>query len=762
MKKTKWKWLTLLAALALLMGGLGSSTWAQTPQVPLPGSSIPQFVDPLPTLTGTGGLASPKIELLVDPSSSAAAPTDLYMKEFLVPVLPSTTPTTPAYTGTHVFGYRLNSATVSADTYIGPVLVTTRGTPSAIKYINNLGSTRTTQVGVWRYSIDQTLHWANPAGVPMTTLTNYDGPIPAVPHKHGGEEPAAIDGGPDAWFLSDPAGWGTGYPSAWDGYQKHGLGYYTFGYNPAADATNHFSLYRDLNQQEAGPLWFHDHLLGGTRINVYAGLAGAALQTDTGLTLPPGMTSVGLDYDPANPGTNTSLTIPLVLQDRMFDTTGELYFPDTGLNPTIHPFWIPEFVGDTIVVNGKSWPYLQVDPKRYRFLMINGSNARFYELSLGNNVPMYVIGTDGGYLDTPVKVNKLVIGPGERYQLIIDFGKYGGKTILMTNTGRTPFPKGAPPQGSTLGRIVQFRVNAATAGFVDNSYNPAGGGTIRVNQPIQRLVNPPGTLNVVVAQYRQLTLNEILGPGGPLEILVNNTKWNGKRPDGTTNPQGIPGFFSDGIGAYLSELPAEGTTEVWEIINLTADAHPIHTHLTQFQILNRQNFNVNKYMKAYNAAFPAAYDFTTNTTTAGGVFVPAYGPPSNYFTNETPASVPPRTTIGGNPDVTPYLQGMATPADPNEQGWKDTAIMYPGQVTRIAVRFSPLNTTPGTTAYYPFTPNDDNPNATGGVVPNYEYVWHCHIVDHEDNEMMRPYQVDSTGTGVPAPGSRIYVQGTDY
>ncbi|MCG2772393.1 MAG: multicopper oxidase domain-containing protein [Desulfobacterales bacterium] len=739
-----------------------------TPQILLPGSSIPQFVDPMPTLTGTVGTNN--MELLVGPSYSAIAPTELFMKEFRVPVLPATTPTTPAYAGTSVFGYRLDSTTANADTYIGPVFVTSRGTPSAIKYINNLGSTRTTNLGVWKYSVDQTLHWANPNNLPMGDLgrmTNYDGPIPAVPHKHGGEEPAAIDGGPDAWFLSDPAGWGISYPTTWNNYQKHGLGYYTFGYDPATDANNTFSLYRHLNQQEAGPLWFHDHLLGGTRVNVYCGLAGAALQIDPSQTLPAGMNAVGLNNGALDlttvlgvTGANTELTIPLVLQDRMFDTAGELYFPDIGLNPE-HPFWIPEFVGDTVVVNGKSWPFLQVDPKRYRFLMINGSNARFYELNLGKNVPMYVIGTDGGYLDTPVMVNKLVIGPGERYQLIIDFGKYAGKTMVMTNTGRTPFPKGAPPKGSTLGNIVQFRVNPATAGFVDNSYNPAAGGTIRLNQPIQRLVTPPGTLNpaVAVAQNRQLTLNEVMGPGGPLEILVNNTKWKGERPTGPMGSTPILGFVSDGIGAWLSEVPAEGTTEVWEIINITADAHPIHTHLTQFQILNRQNFNVNKYMKAYNAAFPAAYDFTTNTTTAGGVFVPAYGPPMAYTSPGTPSPITMANIVGGNPDVTPFLQGMVTPADSNEAGWKDTAIMYPGQVTRIAVRYTPLDTAPATVnAKYPFTPNDQNPNADlTADVPNYDYVWHCHIVDHEDNEMMRPYQV------TPAPAAvRTRVLGTDY
>jgi spore coat protein A len=746
----------LLGAFLLVVGASGA--FAQTPQTLLPGSSIPQFVDPLPTLTGSA-VGGDTMESVLSPSSSSASPTTLYMKEFLVKVLPSTTPFAAGtvYNGTSVFGYRTNSATAMADTYIGPVLVPSRGTPTAVKYVNNLGTTAGTNVGVWKYSVDQTLHWANPADADMTTLTPYSGPIPAVAHLHGGEVPAAIDGGPDAWFLSQSS----------INYAMHGQGYYTYGYNAgtiAANASNNYSTYIYPNKQEAGPLWFHDHLLGGTRINVYAGLAGAYLLTDPNSVLPQGMTATGLDYDPANAGTNTSLTIPLVLQDRMFDTTGQLYFPDLGINPTIHPFWIPEFVGDTIVVNGRSWPYLQVDPKRYRFLMINGSNARFYELSLGKGIPMYVIGTDGGYLDSAVKVDKLVIAPGERYQIMIDFGKYAGKTLLMTNTGRTPFPKGTPPQGATLGRIIQFRVNAAVQGFVDNSYNPAQTPAIRStnpNQTIQRLVDPAtGTLNpaLTVAKNRQLTLNEVIGAGGPLEILVNNTKWNGKRPTGATSSVDIPGFSADGIGNNLSELPAEGTTEVWEIINLTADAHPIHLHLVQFQILNRQNFNVSNYTKAYDALFPAAYDFVTGTTTPGGVYVPAYGPPMAYPSPGTNSPITGAPIIGGNPDVTPYLQGHSVPPDANEAGWKDTAVMYPGQVTRIAVRFSPTDTAPGTTAYYPFVPNPPNPNAAAGTFSNYNFVWHCHIVDHEDNEMMRPYQVDSTGVTT----GRTYVQPTDY
>jgi spore coat protein A, manganese oxidase len=754
MRYNKLLRVALIVAGTLLFSGQNSGIWAATPQVPMPGSAIPQFVDPLPTLTGTPG--TDNMESALFPGST----TPLYMREFKASVLPLSTPTVQAYTGTSVFGYRLDSATTTADTYIGPVFVTKRGTPTAVQYVNNLGDTTSTNVALWKYSVDQSLHWANPGKQPMMVRDStgmmmgnpnpYSGPIPAVPHLHGAEVPAAIDGSPDAWFLSTTA--------APVGYSQTGPGYYTSGV-PEDKAALNEAIYHYPNNQEAGPLWFHDHLLGGTRLNVYAGLAGAYLLTDPTLKLPDGMAPDGLIN---GTGGATELTIPLVLQDRMFDTSGELYFPDAGINPMEHLFWIPEFVGDTIVVNGKSWPYLTVEPKRYRFMIINGSNARFYHLKMQKNVPMFVIATDGGYLDNAVQVSKLLIAPGERYEVILDFGKFAGKTLLMTNNARTPFPKGTPPDGATLGKIIQFRVKKAAAGFVDKSYNPATTPQIRAtcpkDQTIQRLVDPAtGTLNpaVTIAQNRQLTLNEIMGMGGPLEILVNNTKWNGKQPTGpmmASTPRAE--FSEDGIGNYLSELPAEGTTEVWEIINLTADAHPIHLHLVQFQILNRQNFKVNKYLKTYNAAFLGGYDFTTDTTSPAGVFIPAYGPPNDYNTQTVGPAV---TTIGGNPDVTPFLQSGIMPPDPNESGWKDTAIMYPGMVTRIAVRFMPTDTPVGSTEAYPFTPN--LPNADPTKLSKYNYVWHCHIIDHEDNEMMRPYQV--TAALVPE-GNRSYQQGIDY
>jgi FtsP/CotA-like multicopper oxidase with cupredoxin domain len=538
--------------------------------------------------------------------------------------------------------------------------------------------------------------------------------------------------------------------------------------------------------------------LGASRLNVFCGLAGGYLV-----------------LDPANDPQNLPEgPIPLIIQDRMFDTNGQLFLPADsagGLlwasNPE-HPYWVPEFIGDVICVNGKAWPYLQVAPKRYTFLLLNGSNARSYEMALvdpvsGNSGPaLWVIGTDGGYLDKPVQVgpaagnnNKLVIMSGERYLVIIDFAGYQAGVIgpnglpysgnwLLKNTAKAPYPGGVAPQGGTTGQIMQFRV-VGTPG-TDTSFNPATlGATLRggagQGPALVRLVNPAaGTLaaDVTVQKTRQLTLNEVMGmpqnaidpvtgaltayPGGPLEILVNNTKWSGERIVGVDNTdpmmpmyimEPLPGFTprdnGNGTFTYYSEVPNEGETEIWEIINLTADAHPIHLHLVQFQLMNRQNFDLKKYSAVYAAAFPGGgYDPMTKAPYTPGVYIPAFGPPLPYGTG---------TVVGGNPDINAkdtkgkllYLKGNPKPPLPQEAGWKDTIMALPGQVTRFVVRWAPTDlpaNTPTAQAYFPFDPD-------GG----HGYVWHCHIVDHEDNEMMRPDAVN------PNPNAtRTYIQGVDY
>lgn len=784
---------SLILAILISLGMVSSVGAAQTPQIPIAGNTLPQFVDPLPLLTAANGTIQ---------TIYGNQPVTIRMCEFRSKVLPSTfvPPVGSTYAGyTWVWGYlpdptgsstcadliaAYGDANGILDTYLGPVILNTRGSPTDVTWINDLGSTDTTQLLFWKHSTDQTLHWADPLNFETNMCNhmgmapvfgsecaqNYSGPIPAVIHLHGGEVPPEIDGGPDAWVTSD------------GNYRGHG--YYTFSGAPANGAT-----YRYPNTQEAAPIWFHDHVLGATRLNVYAGLAGGYLLSDPAQQLPAGLASYGLDRGTNGPD---ELTVPLVIQDRMFDSNGQLFFPSDSAGGVLaspnpdHPYWVPEFVGDTILVNGKVWPYLNVEPKRYRFLLLNGSNARTYEMNIIDPLKLavtpnfWVIGTDGGYLDIPVSVNKLVIMPGERYEVIIDFsGVAPGTNLIIKNTAKTPYPRGAVPNGATTGQILQFRVGNCTSGncaAADVSFNPAAPGTaIRaVGQTIVRL---PGTVGgspidaTTVQKTRAMTLNEVMGmpmtvtdpvtgapntayPGGPLEILVNNTKWSGESP--RTYNDFTPISVNGMITAY-SELPQEGETEIWEIINLTADAHPIHLHLVQFQLVDRQSFAISAYLAAYNAAFPAV---TGDPVCTGKVYCPGFGPPLDYNPSALSGG-----KYGGNLDVRAmgkngkpvYLQGKPSLPAAYESGWKDTVIVYPGEVARIAVRWAPTDLPTQTTGnlgslYYPFDPSG---NLTHG------YVWHCHIIDHEDNEMMRPDLV-LLNPVAPQPTNRLLKQGSEY
>jgi FtsP/CotA-like multicopper oxidase with cupredoxin domain len=446
-------------------------------------------------------------------------------------------------------------------------------------------------------------------------------------------------------------------------------------------------------------------------LNVYAGLAGFYLLLDPAgepANLPGGTADNAADQY-GNP-----YQVGLAIQDRMFDTNGQLYFPADGINPE-HPYWLPEFFGDVILVNGKPWPYMQVEPRRYRFRLVNGSNARVYELRLTDRTlkwpgpAFWQIGSDGGLLDAPAKLNdplvakapRLVMASGERADVIIDFSGYAGQWLTLTNGAKAPYPKGETADPKTSGVIMQFRVGTTITGGSDPSLNPATTTTLRP-APIERLTAGP--------VKRALTLNEDMGDDGPLAMFVNNTMWD----------------------MMPTEDVQVGDTEVWEIINLTADTHPIHLHLFQFQLLNRQAFSVSRYLRVY------------------GMPMAGMGPPLDY-------DVPTAATgfkLGGNPDVTPFLQGPAKAPDPNETGWKDTFRMNPGEVTRIIVRAAPQDASalaaaavppvtvgPGVNLYgfEPWVPmgETDSFGYPGGP----GYVWHCHIIDHEDNEMMRQLMI---------------------
>jgi spore coat protein A, manganese oxidase len=664
-----------------------------TPQTAIDPLSIAKWSDPVPTFVGARVDASTHRDLAIN---------NLELQEKILPASFYSNLKKPFKDGTYVWGYSINDGhktvgplypafTIEAKKHVG----------IKVRYSNSLSNTKLQQY----LTVDQTIHWANPDNIGMMShaaMKPYDGPTPVVTHLHGGEVQSTSDGGPDAWFLPN--------------FTKRG---------PAWSYGGVTSEYNYPNHQEATTLFYHDHCLGATRINLYAGLAGFYFIRD--------------EFDTGVPGTGLNLPagpyeIELAIQDRMFDTKGQLLFPDgttTGLNgpppnPDIHPYWIPEFFGDVIVVNGKSWPFLEVEPRRYRFRIVDGANARFFNLTLPG-LQFWIIGTDGGLLDKPVAVNKLFLAPGERADIIVDFSSAKGTEIIMTNDAAAPYPMGDSPDPNTNGTIMKFIVGKQITGSKDNSFNPAAkGAQLRGSRglppAIVRLSDGLGGINpkVKIDKRRMLTLVEVEGDGGPLAPIVNNTGWEGKRADGTV----IPGFTKLGPN-YLSELPQVGATEQWDIINLTADAHPIHLHLVQFQLINRQDFNIGVNFDT-GVIDPAGYRALYDSSFPGKAFIPMYGPPFKYNTPNKAGAV------GGNPDITKFLTGKPQGPEPWEKGWKDTFKMFPGQVSRIIVRFAPqdvdLDDSRAGKNSFSFDPT---------VGPG--YVWHCHIVDHEDNEMMRPY-----------------------
>jgi spore coat protein A, manganese oxidase len=464
--------------------------------------------------------------------------------------------------------------------YPGPTFEVTRNQPIYVKWKNKLPFEHLLPV-------DRTLHGSDPDQPSVRTVV----------HLHGGRVKPESDGYPEAWFTRDFGNVGSKF--------VHEVYYYP-------------------NCQRPATLWYHDHAIGITRLNVYSGLAGLYIIRDEheeDLDLPSGK------YE-----------IPLVIQDRSFYPNGELFYPtqpghelppsdlppppkdQTLPNPSV----VPEFFGDTILVNGKVWPYLEVKPRKYRFRILNGSNARFYRMKLSTGQQFIQIGTDGGLLEHPVKVSELILAPAERADVIIDFSKAAGQNIILTNDAPSPFPNGDEPSPD-LRQIMQFRVKGKCSKH-DKSHIPS-------KLSCLEHLNPAKAITV-----RKNTLVEGTDEFGRLKLLLNNMDWNEKP---------------------LTETPYNGTVEIWELFNQTVDTHPIHLHLVQFQILGRAPFT-------------------------------------------------------GDPNGPDLVIGTELPPDENERGWKDTVRANPGEVTRIIARFGPFL----------------------GIYP-----WHCHILEHEDHEMMRPYEV---------------------
>jgi FtsP/CotA-like multicopper oxidase with cupredoxin domain len=518
----------------------------------------------------------------------------------------------PQLPPTRVWAYGRSAAEA---TYPGPTIDARPGIEARIRWENHLPAQHFLPV-------DTTIHWAAPEVFPGAG-------VPTVVHVHGGLQESASDGHPDAWFTPDFAQTGPAFVH---------------------------QVYRYANKNLEETLWYHDHALGITRLNVYAGLAGFYLLRDP-----------GRDAELAVPSGEHELE--LLLQDRSFRKDGSLFYPDTGDNPDVHPNWVPEFFGDMNLVNGVVWPFLEVEPRRYRFRLLNGANARFYNLSFSDGRSFIQIGSDGGYLAAPVEVRELRLAPGERADVIVDFtGLEPGASIELRNDAPAPYPGGDSVDEHTS-RVMQFRAIAPTS--PDESVVPATLDVLPTLGPADRT--------------RTLTLIEVEdeATGDPLGVFLDGKHWGG------------PGS--------VTELPEVGSTEIWELVNLTDDAHPIHLHLVDLRILNRQPFDADRYRTDYEAANPNIESQSATKTL----------------------------------DVAPYLQQGEQPPAANEAGWKDTIVAPPDMVTRFIVRWTPDAGGP-----FPF----DVTAAPG-------YVWHCHILEHEDNEMMRRLQLVNAEPDVVTAGA---------
>jgi FtsP/CotA-like multicopper oxidase with cupredoxin domain len=491
------------------------------------------------------------------------------------------------------------------------------------------------------------------------------------------------DGYAEAWFLPRA----TNIPA---GYATTGTWYDFFARK--ADRLNDLSWQGGSstsvypNQQRAGTLWYHDHTLGMTRVNVYAGPAGFYLvrggpdgdasvvdtRTRKAAVLPGPAPRAG----DAFPATKAYHEIPIAIQDRAFRGNGELFYPDSreffdGVSgpftpeTDVPPIWNPEFFGNTIIVNGATWPYLTVERRRYRFRVLNGCQARHLILDFASipGVKVWQIGNEGGFLRRPVSIsgrhaNRLLMSPAERADLIVDFtGVPLGSHVLRNVGPDEPFGGGEPDVDfdpaapSATGQVLEFRVVPIVG--TDASTPP-------------RHLKLPAIRDLTGGRTRRLALLEEQSmhfPDSPVEARLGVVRGNPNTGTGVAVGQ----MWMDPI----TENPSVGDTEVWEFYNGTMDAHPMHVHEVQFQVVNRQDIVFDEMARTFEV-------------------------------------------VPGAP---------RRPAEPWEDGFKDTVIAYPGQVTRVRMKF----TTPG------------------------QYTWHCHIVEHEDNEMMRPYRVGPAQPGQPRP-----------
>jgi spore coat protein A, manganese oxidase len=573
--------------------------------------------------------------------------------------------------GTPLFGY---GDPAGGFTWPGRTFEVMSGQPVTVRWENKLVDPLTGFPLNHLLPVDTSLHWAYSLMGYESFSIPVDG-VPVVAHLHGGHSAPNFDGNPEYFFSP---GWGVRGPR-W--------------------------VVKDYvydNDQPAGNLWYHDHALGITRLNVYAGMAGFYFirdEDDTGLPDNP----LGL---PAWPYEKA-----YAIQDRMFRETGELFYPafpgdpfyddfiTSPLGPPLFPGGGPtalaEFFGDHMVVNGLIWPKENVEPRNYRLHLLNGTDSRFLVvrfrvtnvgatdlLGASDPIPFYVVGSDQGLAGGATMVDTLVVEPGGRYDIVFDFSQLGGYRVIMENIG------GDAPFGGDFGdalgeddvfpgrqtdRIMAFDVVLPMDMAVPDAFDPT---------VISHFGGNPHTVD----RTRKVALFEGTDEYGRLQPLLGTAEPATDYAGNPINWPATPEYSSAGLVGQMegavawhdptTENPALGTTEIWEIYNATMDAHPIHLHLVHFEVLDRQEFTadlVEQPVVQHNGALGSG--FRLENIVLGVVVDP--GP--EYVENAP----------------------------------KDMVTALPGQVTRIKATF-------------------DRPG---------RYVWHCHILSHEDHEMMRVFHV---------------------
>lgn len=597
-----------LGAAALATPGVGAIAGARGFAPPPHARSIPKLRTWAAACPTPGG-AWPVVDL------RTSTATTLDLQQFEVSIHPDLPPTV-------VWGYQPEGgAAPGRSTYLGPTLVARRGTPVEVTFRNQLPT--------------QPLFPADPALVPPAAAD-----CRIHTHLHGGRVAATEDGNPfDAYAGGEPE------------------------VAPGGEQTTSYP-----NAQGAALLWYHDHALGITRTNVYAGLAGGYLLTEPDPQLDAAGVPTAFDLsdvpDPYAPGGRIPLHIPLVIQDKTLGADGQLVYPFP---------WVPEFFGESCLVNGKAFPYLEVQPRTYRFTFLNGSQSRFYNLVFNKPVPITQIGVELGLLDAPQPVQSILIAPAERADVVVDFSglPVGTKAVMID----TLLPPGVVSPTRPLGDCMQFRVVGPALDGPDPFAGPPALPGWTGSSPTPRPVDEPSTTSLV-------TLEEVLGRGGkPVMAVVNGAPFMRHDAQGT-----ITATVDD---PFSTEVVPDGDTREWSYLNLTADSHPFHTHLAHFEVMGRQPFDAAGYAQALDAARAAV--------PAGQRLDPA-----DY------------------PDPAPFALGPEVAAPDREKGPKDTVIANPGEITRIRLRFD-------------LPPGAETPA---------RFVFHCHILEHEENEMMRPLLVE--------------------